>query len=91
MIVERIEGEPLTAVLSKRIFEPIGATSMRLSTPIIPHRCSGYAHVMDRIENRPPTEPSSSLGADSMISNIHDFIKWDQALNNNQFLISNIS
>lgn len=88
VVVERITGQPIEKVLSEKIFKPINATTMGFSDPvdIISNRSSGYARTRGRLENRPPTESSTSLGAGAMISNVYDLIKWDEALSGSQIL-----
>lgn len=82
-IVERIEGEPLGAVLERRIFGPLGMTQTRFADPeaIIPHRASGYwVDKAGALINRRPTERSSTLGAGGLLSSARDLALWDHAL-----------
>ncbi|MEL6615369.1 MAG: serine hydrolase domain-containing protein, partial [Bacteroidota bacterium] len=82
-IVERIEGAPLEAVLTSRLFAPLGMTQTRMATPeaIIPHRASGYwVDRMGTLINRWATEPSSTLGAGGLLSSARDLALWDEAL-----------
>ena len=84
LIVERVEGRPLGAVLKARIFDPLGMNQTRMADPeqIIPHRASGYW--VDRmgveLRNRDATQTSSTLGAGGLLSSVHDMAKWDEAL-----------
>jgi CubicO group peptidase (beta-lactamase class C family) len=90
LIVERVEGRPLGAVLRSRIFEPLGMGQTRMADPedIIPHRVSGYW--VDRmgvaLMNRDATQTSSTLGAGGLVSSVHDMARWDEALYGNQLL-----
>ena len=88
-VVERIEGAPLGDVLQSRIFGPLGMTQTRMADPaaIVPHRASGYWE--DRrgsLINRPPIEPSSTLGAGGLVSSAHDLARWDAALDGDEIL-----
>ncbi len=90
LIVERIEGRPLSQVLRSRIFEPLGMNQTRLADPedIILHRASGYWVDRMGIElmNRDATQTSSTLGAGGLVSSVHDMAKWDEALNGDRIL-----
>ena len=89
MILERLDGHPLGAVLEKRIFAPLGMGQSRLADPeaIIPHRAAGYwVNKAGELINRPPTETSSTLGAGGLLSSGHDLIKWDAALYGEELL-----
>ena len=87
MIVERIEGQPLGQVLKSRLFEPLEMNQTRMADPeaIIPHRAAGYwVNKTGELINRNPTETSSTLGAGGILSSVHDLVKWDAALYDNQ-------
>jgi D-alanyl-D-alanine carboxypeptidase len=90
LIVERVEGRPLGAVLRSRIFEPLGMGQTRMADPedIILHRASGYW--VDRmgveLRNRDATQTSSTLGAGGLVSSVQDMAKWDEALYGDQLL-----
>ncbi len=89
MLVERVEGKPLGAVLQDRIFKPLSMASTRMADPerIIPHRAAGYwVNKADELINRPATETSSTLGAGGLLSSAEDLAKWDAALNANDLL-----
>lgn len=89
MILERIEGKPLSEILRTRIFDPLGMTQTRFADPeaIIPNRAAGYwVNKRGDLINRPPTETSSTLGAGGLLSSVIDFAIWDAALNENHLL-----
>lgn len=89
MIVERIEGHPLGAVLQSRIFDPLNMRQTRMANPedIIANRVSGYwVNKNGELINRGATETSSTLGAGGLLSSIHDLSKWDEALYGDEFL-----
>jgi len=89
MIVERIEGKPLGAVLQDKIFEPLKMTQTRFADPeaIIPHRAAGYwVNKVGELINRNPTETSSTLAAGGLLSSAGDMAKWDAALYGNALL-----
>lgn len=88
-IVELVEGEPLGAVLRKRIFGPLGMRQTRLADPedIIPHRVSGYwIDKTGALINRPPTETSSTLAAGGLLSSARDLALWSAALEGEDLL-----
>ncbi|KAA3616599.1 MAG: class A beta-lactamase-related serine hydrolase [Calditrichaeota bacterium] len=89
MLIERIEGQPLGQVFQNRIFGPLKMTQTRLADPeaIIRHRAAGYwVNKAGELINRNPTETSSTLGAGGLLSSVFDLVKWDKALNSNEFL-----
>jgi len=89
MIVERVDGRPLGAALTARIFEPLGMTSTRMADPevIIKERAAGYwVDKQDKLINRNPTETSSTLGAGGLLTSVHDMVRWDDALYGTDFL-----
>lgn len=88
MIIERVTNKSFSACLSDKILEPLQMTRTGLFDPteIIDNRASGYSRTKSRIENRRPTEPSSTLGAGGMSSTIADMAKWDAALYGNSIL-----
>ena len=83
LILERIEGRPLGAVLYHRIFEPLGMKHTRMADPeaIIVHRAAGYwIDKAGNLINRPAIETSATLGAGGLVSSAHDMAIWDAAL-----------
>lgn len=90
LIVERVEGRPLGAVLESRIFQPLGMGQTRMADPedIIPHRASGYwvDRTGDALRNRDATQTSSTLGAGGLLSSVHDMVRWDEALYGDELL-----
>jgi CubicO group peptidase (beta-lactamase class C family) len=89
MIVERIEGLPIGAVLEKRIFGPLEMTATRFADPeaIIANRVAGYwVNRVGELINRNPTETSSTLAAGGLLSSAGDLAKWDAALAGDELL-----
>jgi CubicO group peptidase (beta-lactamase class C family) len=91
MVVEKIEGLPLSKVLEKRIFAPLQMTQTRMADPevIIANRAAGYwVNKTNELINRNPTETSSTLGAGGLLSSVADLAKWDKALSDETILSS---
>ena len=82
-IVETVDGAPLGDVLQRRLFGPLGMTQTGMTDPwrLVPGRAAGYwVDASGALVNRPPTEPSSTLGAGGILSTAADLARWDAAL-----------
>lgn len=89
LLVQNLEGRSYSQSLQERIFQPLGMTHTRESDPwaIIPHRAAGYMwSEQGELVNRDPMQPSSCLGAGTIVSDIADMAKWDAAINRNAIL-----
>lgn len=82
MILERVSGRSYWEFLAERIFEPLGMTATRPSSPktIVSHRASGYNLTQDGLENRDAITSTSAWSAGSLLSTVLDMAKWDAAL-----------
>jgi D-alanyl-D-alanine carboxypeptidase len=82
IIIEKVSGRSYWEFLAENIFEPLGMTSTRPSSPktIVKNRAGGYSLIQSRLENRDAITSSSAWSAGSLLSTVLDIAKWDAAL-----------
>jgi CubicO group peptidase (beta-lactamase class C family) len=82
-IVEKVEGEPMAAVLRRRFFVPLGMTRTALDdeSEIVPGRVQGYAgEGPGKFQNPEFISMSIPVGAGAMRSTATDLARWNAAL-----------
>ncbi len=82
LLVEKISGKPLHAVVEERILKPVGmaSTSYYRLESLVPNRAAGYVWDKDHHENAIPLRPYAMAGSGGIHSTILDWVKWDTAL-----------
>lgn len=88
MILEKITGKPYGPYLKETLFDPLGMTHTRESSPtvVIPNRASGYQMTEAGLGNRDAMQPTACSGAGTLVSDLADMAKWDAAITNHRFL-----
>jgi D-alanyl-D-alanine carboxypeptidase len=80
-VIENVSGKPYTTFMTERVFKPLGMTETTFSNPyeIIPRRARGYLADQGRVLRSKYS--SASINSDgTIISNVADMAKWDEAL-----------
>lgn len=88
-IVQKVSGKTYDAFLAERVFQPLGMTSTRRTSPndLIPNRAAGYTWQNDRWQNSAYLDPTVWNNGDAgMLSTVLDLAKWDVSLNGNAIL-----
>jgi CubicO group peptidase (beta-lactamase class C family) len=89
LVIENVTGENYSTFLKERIFDPLSmsSTSVYEYRAVVPERVSGYRWNYGVLENGEDIPPAAESRADvGVISSMHDMIKWDLALKNNELL-----
>lgn len=86
-IIEMASGKPYTEYMTERVFKPLGMTHTRYDNQdeIIPRRAHGYL-ILDKDMVRAKGVGMSIHSDGSIISNIEDMAKWDEALRERKLL-----
>ncbi len=81
-VVERVAGEPLAAVLQRRIFAPVGMERTSFEpAPGAPGLATGYTtFALGEPEPAPSDAPGWAGGAGGLYSSATDLARWDLAL-----------
>jgi CubicO group peptidase (beta-lactamase class C family) len=81
-IIEKVTGKSYEAVLTERIFKPLGMTNSGYDNhaPLIQKRASGYEKRPSGYVNAAYLDMSLPYAAGSIYSTVDDLFKWDQAL-----------
>ena len=83
-VVEKVSGQSYESFLRKNIFEPLRMkdTGNFQEEPIVPHRASGYlpGPGIEKIENAPVHNLSTSIGSGSLYSTANDLLRWARAV-----------
>jgi D-alanyl-D-alanine carboxypeptidase len=88
-VIEKASGKNYTDFMMERVFKPLDMTTTRYDDPdiIIPHRAHGYldlGHGLVRARG-----DGMSIHSDgSLITNLADMVKWDNALRDRKLLKS---
>ena len=79
-VIARVSGEPWDLFLSRRVFQPLGMTATRTTSPtaLVPHRARGYVWRDSAYVNAPEYIALRPSGA--FFSTVLDLAKWDAAL-----------
>ena len=79
-VIARVSGEPWDLFLAKRVFQPLGMTATRTTSPValVPHRARGYTWRDSAYVNAPEYIALRPSGA--FFSTVLDLAKWDAAL-----------
>jgi CubicO group peptidase (beta-lactamase class C family) len=88
-IAERVTNISFDKLLTDRIFEPLGMTNTNQcnSTKIEKNLAKGYEYkLLSGYENASYVDPSYTIGAGGLISNVDDLSKFDKALYCRQFI-----
>jgi D-alanyl-D-alanine carboxypeptidase len=85
-IIHVASGEAWDAFLRRRLFQPLGMTVTRTTTPIeiVPNRADGYTVRDGRLQNAATILALRPSGA--FLSTVLDLAKWDAALNDGRVL-----
>lgn len=80
-IVENVSGEDYLSFLREHIFTPLGMTNTAVRDPfqVIPRRAAGYVFDNGKYSNR-DYDLTDLFSAGSIVSNVSDLAKWDEAL-----------
>lgn len=87
-LIELVSGKTYDEFLKTRIFDPAGMTNSYFATDrfLIPGRADGY-HLKDTgYVNRTVIDFSVPFSSGSLMSNLSDLLKWQQALNSDILL-----
>ncbi|BBK35453.1 hypothetical protein STAQ_05310 [Allostella sp. ATCC 35155] len=77
-IVEKIEGEPLEAVLDRRFFQPVGMTRTRLvrdPSTVVPRLATPYLRQPDGSVIR-AWQAYPTVGEGGLVSSLDDLLRW---------------
>jgi D-alanyl-D-alanine carboxypeptidase len=88
-IVQKVSGKTYDAFLTERVFQPLGMTSTRRTSPsdLVPHRAAGYSWRNDTWQNSAYLDPTLwDNGDGGILSTVLDLAKWDVALNGDAIL-----
>ncbi len=87
-IIEKVTGKSYEAVLSERIFKPLGMTNTGYDhhATLMQKRAGGYQKTPDGFVNAPYLDMSIPYSAGSMYSTVEDLFKWDQSLYEDKIL-----
>lgn len=88
-LIEIVSGQRFGDFLHDALFAPLGLSDTRHErlSPIIPGRASGYDPVgVDGLENAPFIDPSTSVGAGSLVSTVGDLRRWVSAMSTDRLL-----
>ncbi len=91
-IIEKLTGETYADFIEENIFKKIGMTSSYYgsTTNIIPNRASGYQKGGDNVyRNADYISMTIPYAAGSLMSNVDDMLKWQQAIKNNTLVTQN--
>lgn len=86
-VIEKASGVRYTEFVTERILKPLGMASTEFGTPfsVIPRRAQGYmTYENDVIRGLPMGSGVDSDG--TLISNVADMAKWDEALRSQKIL-----
>jgi CubicO group peptidase (beta-lactamase class C family) len=86
-VIEKAAGMPYTKFVTETIFKPLGMSHTLFENPdaIIPHRAHGY--IVDGGQLMRASSSSASINSDGTImSNLEDMAKWDDALGRHKIL-----
>jgi CubicO group peptidase (beta-lactamase class C family) len=89
VILQQVSGLDYEALLTQRVFAPIGMRHTRLNRPeaVMADRSAGYVSVAGELRNSPRLEPSLYDNADAgLVSSVEDLARWLQALRANRLL-----
>ncbi len=86
-IIEQLSGKTYEEFIEKNIFKPLGMTSSYYGshTRIIKNRASGYQQ-RDGFANAAYLSMTLPYAAGSLMSNVDDLLKWQQAIHNNTLI-----
>jgi len=87
-IIEKVTGKSYEAVLTERIFKPLGMTNSGYDnhSPLVQKRASGYQKTPDGFVNAAYLDMSIPYAAGSIYSTVEDLFKWDQSLQEDKIL-----
>ncbi len=82
MLIEKVSGRPWEVELTERFFKPFGLANTRncLTTPLIPHRVTGYSKENGEWVNAPYLAMTQPYAAGALCSTVTDLLKWNRAL-----------
>lgn len=87
-IIEKISGQSYEDFIQKRIFDKLGMTSSLYGshTKIINNRAAGYSSSKNGYRNTGYISLTYPYAAGSIMSNVDDLLKWQNALTNNNLI-----
>ncbi|MEE9361848.1 MAG: serine hydrolase domain-containing protein [Cellulophaga sp.] len=90
-IIEKVSGQNYASFVEENIFKRIGMTSSFYASHknVIKNRASGY-NSKDGYFNTRFISFTLTYAAGSLMSNVEDMAKWQEALNNNKLVSKNI-
>lgn len=82
LIVGKIYGSSLPAVVKQNIFDPIGMTNTRYydRDEVVPNRANAYRWRNGKYINPMPLRPDIFHGSGGILSTMEDMLKYDRAL-----------
>ncbi len=88
MVVEKLDGQPFSQSLRKRIFVPLGMTSTFFTSEstVVKHRAQGYSPDSGGFSHAHYLNMDWPYAAGSIESTTLDLAKWDAALYGNKIL-----
>lgn len=88
-IIEKAAGQPYTTFVTENMFRPLGMTNTRYDNgdEVIARRSHGYFYMQNRLIRARPVGMSVTSDG-SIISNLEDMAKWDDALRQRKLLKS---
>lgn len=88
IILEKVTGKKLDALLKQQIFDAAGMNDSRLdfSSVIVPHRAQGYRRLKDKVTNASFVDMQGVYAAGALLSTVEDMNRWDQALQEHTLL-----
>lgn len=93
IILEKVTGKKLDALLKQQIFDPAGMNDSRLelSSVIVPHRAQGYRRLYDKVSNASFVDMQGVSAAGALLSTVEDMNRWDQALQEHTLLSAELT
>lgn len=86
-VIEKAGGQPYTEFVTEHVFKPLGMNHTRYDNgdEVIAHRAHGYFFAENQFVRARPVGMSISSDG-SIISNLEDMAKWDDALRQHKIL-----
>ncbi|MEM9884844.1 MAG: serine hydrolase [Bacteroidota bacterium] len=88
VIIEKVTGKPYATFIEEEIFEPLGMKNSYYDSfaKIIKNRAAGYQPSTEGIKNADYISETIPYAAGSLLSNVEDLLKWNQAVVNHKLI-----
>ncbi|MEM8525598.1 MAG: serine hydrolase [Bacteroidota bacterium] len=87
-VIEKVAGKSYAAFIEEEIFDKLGMENSYYDSypKIIPHRAAGYQMDDKGLKNADYLSTTLPYAAGSLLSNVEDLYKWNQAVKNHKLI-----